>query len=76
MMQAFAALPSNVTSNATLVAQTVLYHIYYGSFASSDLTEGLTIARSALNATGVVNLRERKGSSFFYGLWAHMRLNH
>lgn len=58
-LQAFAALPSNVTSNNTIVAQTVLYHIYYGSFPSAELTEGLTIARSALNATGVVNLRKR-----------------
>ncbi|GAA5998943.1 hypothetical protein JCM5350_008103 [Sporobolomyces pararoseus] len=53
---AFAALPENVTSNADLVASTLLYHIYYGSYAPQNLSANHTIARSSLNSTTYVNL--------------------
>ncbi|GAA5886756.1 hypothetical protein JCM16303_003303 [Sporobolomyces ruberrimus] len=53
---AFAALPENVTSNQDLVASTLLYHIYYGSYAPSNLSANHTIARSSLNNTQYVNL--------------------
>lgn len=54
--QAFAALPESVTSNQDLVASTLLYHIYYGSYAPSNLSANHTIARSSLNNTQYVNL--------------------
>ncbi|GAA6061355.1 hypothetical protein JCM10212_004836 [Sporobolomyces blumeae] len=53
---AFSQLPENVTSNQALVANTLLYHIYYGSYAPSNLTMNHTIARSALNSSDYVNL--------------------
>ncbi|GAA5840870.1 hypothetical protein JCM3766R1_005385 [Sporobolomyces carnicolor] len=53
---AFAALPENVTSNADLVASTLLYHIYYGAYAPSNLSANHSIARSSLNQTQYVNL--------------------
>ncbi|GAA5957816.1 hypothetical protein JCM3765_003775 [Sporobolomyces pararoseus] len=53
---AFAALPENVTSNADLVASTLLYHIYYGGYAPQNLSANHTIARSSLNSTTYVNL--------------------
>ncbi|KAK4048752.1 hypothetical protein OIV83_004518 [Microbotryomycetes sp. JL201] len=58
---AFAQLPENVTSNAQLVANTVLYHVYFGSYGVSQLSEMPTIARSALNATDLVNLPGGQG---------------
>ncbi|GAA5902578.1 uncharacterized protein JCM6883_007172 [Sporobolomyces salmoneus] len=53
---AFSQLPENVTSNADLVASTLLYHIYYGSYAPSNLSANHSIARSSLNSTEYVNL--------------------
>ncbi|GAA5937797.1 uncharacterized protein JCM15063_002121 [Sporobolomyces koalae] len=53
---AFSQLPENVTSDANLVAQTILYHIYYGAYAPTNLSSNHTIARSALNSTQYVNL--------------------
>ena len=60
-VQAFAALPENVTSDSALVANVVLYHIYYGAFPAANLSANHTIARSALNATSLVNLRKFSG---------------
>ncbi|KAM0792036.1 hypothetical protein ACM66B_004744 [Microbotryomycetes sp. NB124-2] len=59
--EAFAQLPENVTSNQQLVTNTVLYHIYYGSYGVSQLTNMHTIARSAQNATDYVNLPGGQG---------------
>ncbi|KAK4053000.1 hypothetical protein OIO90_004124 [Microbotryomycetes sp. JL221] len=59
--EAFAQLPENVTSNQQLVANTVLYHVFYGSYGVSQLTEMPTIARSALNDTSLVNLPGGQG---------------
>ncbi|GAA6026292.1 hypothetical protein JCM11491_002508, partial [Sporobolomyces phaffii] len=53
---AFAALTENVTSNESLVAATLMYHIYYGAYAPSNLSANHTIARSALNSSTYVNL--------------------
>ena len=49
--QAFAALPAEVSGNATLVAQVVLYHILTGSFPAASLNSTPTIARSVLNSS-------------------------
>lgn len=57
-LQAFAALPQNVTSNNTLVAETLLYHIYAGTY---QLSANHTIARSALNTSDLVNLPGGQG---------------
>ncbi|GAA6016375.1 hypothetical protein JCM11491_002390, partial [Sporobolomyces phaffii] len=53
---AFAALPENVTSNESLVAATLMYHIYHGAFDADHLSANHTVARSALNSSTYVNL--------------------